>query len=56
RAVAHGPTCHTGRTSCFGQPETPTLGEVLGELFGVIEARRGERPAGSYTVELLDAG
>ncbi len=56
RAIPQGPTCHTGRTSCFGDPEKPSLGEVLGELFDVIEERRAQRPAGSYTARLLDQG
>lgn len=56
RAIPTGPTCHTGRTSCFGDPERWTLGEVLGELADVIELRKAERPAGSYTARLLSAG
>ena len=31
-----------------------TDGDVLAELFAIIEARRDERPDGSYTVSLLD--
>ena len=30
--------------------------EILDRLFRVIEARRRERPEGSYVVELLDGG
>ena len=30
--------------------------EILDRLFRVIEARRLERPEGSYVVELLDGG
>jgi phosphoribosyl-ATP pyrophosphohydrolase len=30
--------------------------DVLERLYGVIEARRRERPAGSYVVTLLDGG
>lgn len=56
RAIPHGPTCHTGQTSCFGDAETVPLGEVLAELFRVIEARKAERPEDSYTARLLDAG
>ncbi|MGH7544945.1 MAG: bifunctional phosphoribosyl-AMP cyclohydrolase/phosphoribosyl-ATP diphosphatase HisIE [Gemmatimonadota bacterium] len=56
RAVPHGPTCHTGQTSCFGETDAPDLGEVLGELFRVIEQRKSEKPEGSYTVRLLDQG
>lgn len=55
-AKPHGPTCHTGSTSCFGEPKTVTPGIVLGDLARVIEDRKRERPEGSYTAELLDAG
>ncbi len=40
-----GPTCHTGSISCFA----PSLWRTIAE-------RAAERPAGSYTTELLDAG
>jgi phosphoribosyl-AMP cyclohydrolase / phosphoribosyl-ATP pyrophosphohydrolase len=40
-----GPTCHTGSVSCFA----PALWRTISE-------RAAERPAGSYTTELLDAG
>lgn len=56
RARAHGPTCHTGSDSCFAEPETIALGEVLGDLSDLIEVRRRRRPEGSYTVALLQAG
>ena len=56
RAIPHGPTCHTGQTSCFGETDAPDLGEVLGDLFRVIEARKAERPEGSYTARLLGEG
>ena len=40
-----GPACHTGSLSCFAP-----------DLWRTISARALERPAGSYTTELLDAG
>ena len=45
RAVPAGPTCHTGSVSCFAP-----------ELWRTIAQRAAERPAGSYTTELLEAG
>jgi phosphoribosyl-ATP pyrophosphohydrolase/phosphoribosyl-AMP cyclohydrolase len=61
-----GPACHTGATSCFGSDGAeaagrPTrqdsgLGDVLEELYGVIEGRRREMPAGSYTTYLFEKG
>jgi phosphoribosyl-ATP pyrophosphohydrolase/phosphoribosyl-AMP cyclohydrolase len=40
-----GPACHTGAVSCFAPG-----------LWRTIAQRAAERPAGSYTAELLDAG
>lgn len=52
-----GPACHTDDRTCFG--ETGVAGttggrELLDELWSVLESRARERPAGSYTVGLLD--
>ena len=55
-----GPACHTGNRSCFyrdldgGEQPEPALYEALAELSRTLDARRAERPQGSYTVELLD--
>jgi phosphoribosyl-ATP pyrophosphohydrolase/phosphoribosyl-AMP cyclohydrolase len=40
-----GPACHTGSVSCFAPA-----------LWRTIAARAAERPPGSYTTELLEAG
>jgi phosphoribosyl-ATP pyrophosphohydrolase/phosphoribosyl-AMP cyclohydrolase len=45
RVRATGPSCHTGSVSCFA----PALWRTIAE-------RAAERPEGSYTVELLEAG
>src|SRR5436309_8172629 len=45
RAAPAGPTCHTGSVSCFAPA-----------LWRTIAQRAEERPEGSYTAELLDAG
>jgi phosphoribosyl-ATP pyrophosphohydrolase/phosphoribosyl-AMP cyclohydrolase len=45
RVRAAGPACHTGSVSCFA----PALWRTIAE-------RAAERPAGSYTTELLEAG
>lgn len=47
-----GPTCHLGTTSCFA--EAP--GDFIGELEGVIAARRDADAGKSYTRSLFDAG
>lgn len=50
-----GPTCHTGTRTCFGEFPGPAL-SFLGTLAQLIETRHRERPAGSYTTKLFDAG
>lgn len=55
--------CHTGERSCFyrvlegsvreAEGVTPRLGEVLDDLFGVLQQRKTELPEGSYTAKLL---
>jgi phosphoribosyl-ATP pyrophosphohydrolase/phosphoribosyl-AMP cyclohydrolase len=51
-----GPACHTGERTCFHKGELTPIApsEVLPELQRTIDQRAHERPAGSYTVELLD--
>jgi phosphoribosyl-ATP pyrophosphohydrolase/phosphoribosyl-AMP cyclohydrolase len=51
-----GPACHTGERTCFHRGElTPAApSEVLAGLERTVRDRARERPAGSYTVELLD--
>ncbi|HEY1832954.1 MAG TPA: bifunctional phosphoribosyl-AMP cyclohydrolase/phosphoribosyl-ATP diphosphatase HisIE [Solirubrobacteraceae bacterium] len=51
-----GPACHTGERSCFhrGELEPGAPHETLPALERTLVARAKERPAGSYTVELLD--
>lgn len=54
-ARPRGPTCHNGTTTCFGEFPGPEIA-FLGELDRLIETRHRERPAGSYTTKLFDAG
>jgi phosphoribosyl-AMP cyclohydrolase / phosphoribosyl-ATP pyrophosphohydrolase len=51
-----GPACHTGARTCFHNGETEVLAphEALPHLERTLHERKAERPAGSYTVELLD--
>jgi len=61
---ADGPACHTGAETCFFTPLTADLpiehedtgAGILSELFHTIRQRQQERPEGSYTVSLFDAG
>jgi phosphoribosyl-ATP pyrophosphohydrolase/phosphoribosyl-AMP cyclohydrolase len=54
--VPAGPACHTGERTCFHRGETARAApsEVLPALERTIRERAEQRPAGSYTVELLD--
>jgi phosphoribosyl-AMP cyclohydrolase / phosphoribosyl-ATP pyrophosphohydrolase len=51
-----GPACHTGERTCFhnGDTEPPAPHEALPALERTLADRKARRPAGSYTVELLD--
>jgi phosphoribosyl-ATP pyrophosphohydrolase/phosphoribosyl-AMP cyclohydrolase len=51
-----GPACHTGERTCFhrGELEPPAPHEALPALERTLVSRARKRPAGSYTVELLD--
>jgi phosphoribosyl-AMP cyclohydrolase / phosphoribosyl-ATP pyrophosphohydrolase len=56
-AWPHGPTCHRGTVSCFGDaPAAAAPQDFLAELGAVIAARIAERPAGSYTARLAAQG
>ncbi|MCA1666848.1 MAG: bifunctional phosphoribosyl-AMP cyclohydrolase/phosphoribosyl-ATP diphosphatase HisIE [Thermomicrobia bacterium] len=71
RATPHGPTCHTGRPSCFHRPLTApgfvaaegatpeiqaTGPDVLRAVAGVIAERQRTMPGGSYTTYLFREG
>lgn len=50
-----GPACHTGERTCFHRGQLALApAEILPSLQRTLEHRAAERPAGSYTVELLD--
>ena len=59
----NGPACHTGQESCFhnelwkdGEEVQASLGEVLTDLYTLIESRKRERPEDSYTTYLFNQG
>lgn len=57
-AIPAGPTCHHGTDTCFdeGQSRTAPGLSFLAELERVIAQRYEDRPEGSYTTKLFDAG
>jgi len=65
--IPGGPACHTGAQSCFHNklqdaPATgdrkaeANLGVMLDSVYALVESRKRERPAGSYTTYLFDQG
>jgi len=61
-AKPHGPSCHRGTDTCFdgalsdhGQRVTPELSFLAG-LERLINKREVQRPEGSYTTQLFEAG
>jgi phosphoribosyl-ATP pyrophosphohydrolase/phosphoribosyl-AMP cyclohydrolase len=65
RVEQHGPACHTGTPTCFARSATSTGdlaagpdpgGHLLSRLATTVASRAAERPAGSYTVRLLEQG
>ncbi len=62
--LPEGPTCHTGRVSCFeNRPKatdesktSPTLYAALEHLQKIVHQRNHERPEGSYTTKLFEKG
>jgi len=65
RVEQSGPACHTGSPTCFARAVgthgalargADPGGHLLSRLAATVAARASERPAGSYTVRLLDAG
>jgi len=52
QAIPHGPTCHTGTETCFGETNWPPVG-LLARLQTLIEGRRDGDPEKSYTTRLL---
>jgi phosphoribosyl-AMP cyclohydrolase / phosphoribosyl-ATP pyrophosphohydrolase len=58
-ARPHGPACHLGTRTCWGEkPPAPAAASLafLGVLEQIIRRRISERPQGSYTAKLFDEG
>jgi phosphoribosyl-ATP pyrophosphohydrolase/phosphoribosyl-AMP cyclohydrolase len=55
-AKPHGPVCHTGTDTCFGDAPERQDFSFLSHLEGVIDERVAQQPEGSYTTKLWRAG
>ena len=56
QAHPHGPTCHTGTDTCWGEENRANPLLFLSELQDFINKRREEMPEGSYTTSLFRDG
>ncbi len=56
RAIPHGPTCHTGNDTCWGEKNDKNPVMFLNELQDFINKRHEEMPEGSYTTSLFKDG
>jgi phosphoribosyl-AMP cyclohydrolase / phosphoribosyl-ATP pyrophosphohydrolase len=52
--IPAGPACHTGAWSCFDDSSADRL--ELGPLMSVLRQRHRDRPEGSYSARLFNAG
>lgn len=56
RAIPHGPTCHTGTDTCWGEDNKKNPVLFLTELQDFINKRHEEMPEKSYTTSLFKDG
>lgn len=56
RAIPHGPTCHTGTDTCWGEDNKKNPVLFLTELQDFINKRHEEMPKNSYTTSLFKDG
>ena len=56
KVIPHGPTCHTGTDTCWGEDNDSSPLLFLKELQDFIEKRKEEMPEGSYTTRLFRDG
>lgn len=55
QTIPHGPTCHLGTDTCWGDEVYPPVG-FLTRLERIVESRVGADPESSYTARLLSEG
>lgn len=54
-ARPEGPACHTGTSTCWGEPGVAGFAALEG-LWTVVRRRAEDRPRGSYTTTLVEGG
>ena len=56
KVIPHGPTCHTGTDTCWGEKNEANPLLFLSQLQDVVEQRHRDMPEGSYTTTLFRDG
>ena len=56
KVIPHGPTCHTGTDTCWGEENKRNPLLFLSELQDFINKRHEEMPEKSYTTSLFESG
>ena len=56
KVIPHGPTCHTGTDTCWGEMNEANPLLFLSQLQDVVEQRHRDMPEGSYTTTLFRDG
>jgi len=56
KVIPHGPTCHKGTDTCWGEKNESDVMIFLSELQDFIETRKRNMPSGSYTTSLFNDG
>ena len=55
QVIPDGPTCHTGATTCFGEPKADSF-DPLKKLISTIDSRFSVPKEGSYIQSLIEKG
>ena len=56
KAHPKGAVCHTGAATCWGDDQAEPLARTLSQLAALLQERKRDLPAGSYSAELFRKG